>query len=88
MPFEQPGHQSVLGERNCALMSAVLCGLSVGAAQVAAGDASTSCSSTKAVIVELLFDQRLDLLRGDQLAVYPTVVDDLGVAAHRGLDFP
>ena len=27
VPLEQPGHQSVLAERRCALISVVVCGL-------------------------------------------------------------
>ena len=88
MPLEQPGHQSVLGVRKSFVMSAVGCGLNLGAAQVAEGAASSSCSSTKAVIVELLCNQGLDLGGGDELAVDATVVDNLGLAGHRSLDLP
>ena len=41
VPLEQPGHQSVLAERRCALISDVVCGLIRGSLGSPVGDASS-----------------------------------------------
>ena len=87
VPLEQPGHQSVLAERRCALISVVVCGLMRGSLGSPVGCASSlllvdqgAHDVLPAVVVELGLDELDDLLRRDELAVHAPVVHDLGAA--------